>query len=71
MFERYILDLCLSFVFLSQIEPDSHVRYPVMEHDWTENERRKRIKGIVQTVHLYVQTFPQSSYFMSYKALIS
>lgn len=25
-------DLCLSFVLLSQIEPDSHVQYPVMEH---------------------------------------
>lgn len=37
-----VWDLCSSFVFLSQIEPDSYVRYPVMEPGGTDKERSRR-----------------------------
>lgn len=39
-----IWGLCLSFVFLPQIEPDSYVQYPVKEHNSADKERRKSIK---------------------------
>lgn len=42
-----IWGLCLSFVFLPQIELDSYARYPVIEHKCTDKERRKGIKCFV------------------------
>lgn len=55
--------LCLSFVFLSQIEPDSYVHYPVMEPGGTDKEKSRRADGA--TVLLHVHTFHRLSCFDS------
>lgn len=73
-------DLCLSFVLLSQIEADSRVQYPVMEQQANRKGKRRRASNVffffvcvcAEAALRYVRkTFPPSSYFMSYDALIS
>lgn len=53
----------MSFVFLSQIEPDSYVQYPVMEHDGTDKEGSRRKERGVGLVLLHKQAFPFLPYF--------
>lgn len=56
-----VWDLCLSFVFLSQIEPDSYVRYPVMEPGGTNKERSRSVDRRGGAVLLHVRTFRRLS----------
>lgn len=53
----------MSFVFLSQIEPDSYIQYPVMEHDGTDKERSQRVEHGVGPVLLHEQALPLLLYF--------